>query len=249
MIEDHIGAKASWTSARSAGNNEPHVYRGERTLIAAPRTDRPFQFGLRGLLSATTLACVTAAAWRAVDWLAVYLPLTVLMVFIARVARRSGEHGRHVTWGLVLGASLFAHVVAAGIAYETLGEVRSCFLYCCLFLYVPCLVIYFCGGRAGGATAAVVLALIFVPLQLALLWRHVSIRGEVARIVVHVETIKRETGHYPRDLRGYAWTNASSKDYLKYDCSNGDLMIYYWSGNENASHWYSSNTGWGYYPD
>ena len=217
--------------------------------FAVPRTNRPFQFGLRGLFSATTLACITAAAWHVVDWLAIYLPLTVLVVFFARVARRNNQVRRHATCGLVLGASVLAHVVAAGIAYETFGEVYSFLLYFCLVLYVPCLAAYFCGCRAGAATAAVVLALIFVPGQLALLWRHLSVRTEVAHIAVYAESVKRETGHYPRDLRRYAWRNANSKDYLKYDCQNANLMIYYWSGNANASHWYSSSTGWGYYPD
>lgn len=219
-------------------------------LPVSPPVSQPFQFGLRGLLCATTLACVTAAAWRVVDWLAVYLPLAILMVFIVRVAGRSHKKNGPSPWGLLFGLAMFAHVVAAGIAYETFGEVYSFLLYCCLFLYAPCLVGYFCGCRAGAAIAAMVLAMLFVPPQIALLWRHVSVRGEVARIVGYAEGLRRETGHFPRDLSGYGWTNASSKDYLKYDYpGNDDLMIYFWSGNRNASHWYSSSSGWGYYPD
>lgn len=219
--------------------------------MTAPETPSPpFQVGLRSLLRATTLACVTAAAWRVIDWLAVYLPLTVVMVFVARVARRSNKGNRRAAWGLVLGAAIFAHVVAAGIAYETFGEVYSAFLYLCLFLYVPWLAGYFCGYRADAAIGALVVAMFFVPPQFALLWRHISVREEVAQIVAYAEDVKRETGHFPRDLSGYEWNDTSSKDYLKYDCpDNDDLMIWFWSGNRNASHWYSSNTGWEYYPD
>ena len=77
--------------------------------MPAPKTAQSFQFGLRSVLLTTTVICVTAAAWRAVGWSAVFVPLTVLMITIACSGSDARERRRRTRLGVVVGSAPLAH--------------------------------------------------------------------------------------------------------------------------------------------
>jgi hypothetical protein len=90
-----------------------------------------------------------------------------------------------------------------------------------------------------------------------LLWQASRVRTwaivqeEVIGIVRHVESIKARTGEYPVNLDGYTFRNQSVRAHiyrLEREEAGGFRLIYFMS-NPGISYWYSSETGFGYYPD
>ena len=96
------------------------------------------------------------------------------------------------------------------------------------------------------------LALLLIPEIFCSCVRYIHIQDEAARIVTYAYEYKLETGNFPRDLSGYTFKYPSLKKHIsKYevDPEEGGIFLAYWINNSTAFHWYSSNRGWGYYPD
>ena len=223
-------------SGRSCG---PKMLAGERP-----------QFGLQWLLIAVTWVCLTTAAAREIGWPAVFLPLTAWAITFA--CRHSSDAMRlhRAVSGAVLGLSIFVHAIACKSAYGSLGEVRSGLMHLSLILYVPLIIDYLGGVPARAAVLGMMVAMLFAAPLFVWTNRLSTVRAEVKRIVTFAELKKGELGHYPTDLIGYSWSDLSSQPYIHYDCTDqGHLMVYFWSGNRHAPHWYSCTSGWGYYPD
>jgi hypothetical protein len=77
------------------------------------------------------------------------------------------------------------------------------------------------------------------------------IHEEIISIVRYAEEIKEKTGDYPPNLDGYSFKVASVKPHVRSFCINetNELYISYFMNNTGISYWYSSKTGFGYYPD
>jgi hypothetical protein len=150
----------------------------------------------------------------------------------------------------MLGTSLSSHAVGCSYSYETLGEIRSCLMHGALVLYLPAIIVYWCGYPARAAAINLMLALLLATPQLLLARRQSIVRNEVERIVKFAEDARQETGHYPQGLTTYVWKRPSCRHFIDYDLTDNEhLMIYFWSGNRSAPHWYSCTSSWGYYPD
>lgn len=103
-----------------------------------------------------------------------------------------------------------------------------------------------------GAVTCVVLAAAIIPYQLMLAKRLIDVQAEATRIVAFAYRAKADTGGFPADLSGYSFANPEVarfvQEYDRYRNTDGFQLLYR-VGTESTSHWYSSKTGWGYYPD
>jgi hypothetical protein len=77
------------------------------------------------------------------------------------------------------------------------------------------------------------------------------IHEDIVAIVQFAEESKSRTGHYPAGLNGYTFKHARVKSHiydLVSDETNG-FRITYFMNDPGITYWYSSRTGFGYYPD
>lgn len=77
------------------------------------------------------------------------------------------------------------------------------------------------------------------------------IHEDIVAIVQFAEESKSKTGHYPANLEGYTFKNARVRSHIcrwDSDETNG-LRFWYFMNDVGITYWYSSKTGFGYYPD
>ena len=77
------------------------------------------------------------------------------------------------------------------------------------------------------------------------------IHEDIVAIVRFVEDSKVKTGHYPVNLDGYTFKNESVKShiYAFESVQTNGFRITYFMNDTGISYWYSSQAGFGYYPD
>ncbi len=78
-----------------------------------------------------------------------------------------------------------------------------------------------------------------------------TIHEDIISIVPFAEELKNETGHYPASLDGYAFKNAGVKSHIYGFVSDetNEFCVTYFMNDPGISYWYSSKSGFGYYPD
>ena len=77
------------------------------------------------------------------------------------------------------------------------------------------------------------------------------IHEDIVAIVRFAEEKKSTTGHYPVDLEGYVFKNPKVKNHI-YGLASDEphgFRITYFMNDPGITYWYSSKTGFGYYPD
>jgi hypothetical protein len=77
------------------------------------------------------------------------------------------------------------------------------------------------------------------------------IHEDIVSVVRFAEETKRDTGQYPQTLDAYAFKNVRVKAHIYEvgsDETNG-FHITYFMNDPGITYWYSSKTGFGYYPD
>lgn len=77
------------------------------------------------------------------------------------------------------------------------------------------------------------------------------IHEDIVGIVHFAESTRRESGHYPKSLEGYVFKNPSVRGHIYgigTEQTNG-FRINYYMNHPGITYWYSSKTGYGYYPD
>ena len=90
-----------------------------------------------------------------------------------------------------------------------------------------------------------------------LVWQAYQLRNwamlheEVVAIIQFAEDSKSKTGNYPGDLAGYSFKHEWVKPHILSPDTNesGGFRITYFMNNTGITYWYSSKTGFGYYPD
>jgi hypothetical protein len=141
-------------------------------------------------------------------------------------------------------------ILAGHLAYETLGELDSAFLLMAVFLNLP-IALLALWRPLPGAVAGLVLGLLLIPEQVILGRRLVEVQREATAIVTYAYEVRAATGRFPEMLDGYAPIDERNlrqiQDYRVLE--GGDFVVRYFVGTRYTSHWYSSATGWGYYPD
>lgn len=153
---------------------------------------------------------------------------------------------------LLLAILLPLEVFCALLAYETLGEVMSGTYMVGIILLNGLLVALFFRHRSAALLGALIVALLIVPYQIVLGDRLIRVQAEATRIVAYAYETRADSGEYPADLTGYAFTDTDMQPYIQsYTRSDDgrDFSVFYFVGTETAPHWYESDTGWDYYPD
>ena len=77
------------------------------------------------------------------------------------------------------------------------------------------------------------------------------IHEEIVGVVRYVEETKTKTGRYPTSLEGYTFRRQWVKSHIyRAEREEADgFRITYFMNDPGTSYWYSSKTGFGYYPD
>ena len=153
---------------------------------------------------------------------------------------------------LLLALLILVEVACALLAYFTLGEVLSSFY---MVLIVPNLLfalLFFRHHRRAAVAGIVVLALLIIPVQLVLGLEVARVQVEAAHIVTYIYHYRDQAGQYPTNLSEYVFHDPALRPHFgtyQRDSSPAGFVLYYWAGSATNSYWYSSHTGWGYYPD
>ena len=143
-------------------------------------------------------------------------------------------------------------LLCALLAYETIGEMTRSLYLLGIVAFNLLFSLLALRHRAAAALGAVALALLVIPYQVVLGDRLLRAQAEAARIVAFAYEQKIQQGTFPADLSGYTFGDAALKPYFheyQLDKTRGQFAVSYWIGTESTSHSYSSETGWGYYPD
>ena len=142
--------------------------------------------------------------------------------------------------------------VACGLlAYFTMGEIMSSLYLVPISLNLLFVLLFF-RRRQVAVTGVIVLALLLIPVQVVLGVEVARVQAEAARIVTYVYGYRDQTGHYPANLSEYVFHDPEVRMHFggyQRDSAPPGFVLYYWAGSSTNSYWYSSHTGWGYYPD
>jgi hypothetical protein len=153
---------------------------------------------------------------------------------------------------LLLALLIPLELLCARLAYETLGEIISAFYFLSIIGLNLLFIILAFRYRAAAALGAVGLALLIIPYQIILGDRLIRVQAEASQIVSYVYEQKIQNGVFPSDLSCYIFHDPTMKTYIQnyqLDEVGKQFKVFYRVGTESTSHWYSSDTGWGYYPD
>jgi hypothetical protein len=155
-------------------------------------------------------------------------------------------------FALLLGVLIPLELLCALLAYETLGQVTSSIYFIGIVGLNSLFIILALRYRAAAALSVVLLALLIIPYQVVLGQRLLRVQAEATQIVAFVFEQKVQSGAFPSDLSNYTFHDADMKAYIQsyqLDEVRAQFTVFYRVGTESTSHWYSSKTGWGYYPD
>jgi len=87
--------------------------------------------------------------------------------------------------------------------------------------------------------------------QLPQIRKLIALQEEAQSIVHFVLDQKHKTGSYPLTLDKYSFKNAWVKEHIDLSSDNdtGKFQLNYFMQDHSVSYWFSSETGFGYYPD
>ncbi len=166
--------------------------------------------------------------------------------------KRSKLLGESALFALLLLLLIPVEMICAQAAYETIGEVANAFYWLLIILGNGVVLIAALESRAIAGTLALLVGLVIIPYQVVLMDRLSRVQAEAGRIVAYAHETKLRTGVYPADLTEYTYTDPPMKRFIQhYERSpwQGGFELVYRVGTEDASHWYSPDEGWMYYPD
>ena len=158
-----------------------------------------------------------------------------------------------VSWALLLGVAL---IVVGGLyqlrhnVFYTEGEVMEGLFGLLVWLVAGSTLLGFYRRKA----AVWFILLVGGPL---LLWQTAQARRwallheDIVALVRFAEDLKSNTGRYPESLEGYTFKTDWVKGHIRGFSSDerGEFRIGYFLNDPGISYWYSSRTGFGYYPD
>jgi hypothetical protein len=178
------------------------------------------------------------------------LPATVYVFALLFVAltgwpKEAENQARFIACLCASQIALLLGLWCAVSAYYTLSEVISFGYWLVMIVHVVPATL--CARRY--YHAGIVTAMTLFPEQVVLSRRLSRLRQEVLSIVAFANERKSSTGHFPSDLSGYRFQAWDLTDHLRYRPQTDAFRVDYWVVQPGISHWYSTETGWGYYPD
>jgi hypothetical protein len=124
-------------------------------------------------------------------------------------------------------------------------------LYSLLVAVVAGSVLIGIGSRKAAFWVVVALGGTLLLWQLNQTRRWAQLQEEIVSIVRHSEQVRQSSGAYPTNLAGYAfkhqWVGANIWD-ISTNSDHG-FRISYFLNQPGITYWYSSKSGFGYYPD
>jgi hypothetical protein len=156
-----------------------------------------------------------------------------------------------ILFTLLLSLLILVEVTCALLAYFTMGEVMSSFYILPISLNLLFALLFFQRRRAAIA-GIIILALLLIPVQIVLGLEVARVQVEATHIVTYVYGYRDQTGQYPANLSEYVFHDPALRPHFgtyQRDSAPAGFVLYYWAGSATNSYWYSSHTGWGYYPD
>lgn len=143
-----------------------------------------------------------------------------------------------------------AEIACAELAWHTIGEVVSSLYVILIFFNIIPFLLGFTKFRRLAVGLALLCALLIIPYQVLLGYRWHLLRQETLSIVAHVNQVKKQTGEYPPNLSAYQFLHPRLQHHITYEYYEPtNYSVYFYIGTPDTSHWYNSNSGWGYYPD
>jgi hypothetical protein len=152
---------------------------------------------------------------------------------------------------LLVGFLIPLEIFCADLAFETIGEVASTLYFIAVGINLLFLVLAF-RNRMLASLGVFLLAIVIIPYQLYLSDRLVRVQTEASHIVAYVYQERIDTGEFPSNLADYEFHDREMEQFIKtYRVENdgSQFSLFYRVGTENTSHYYLSESGWGYYPD
>jgi hypothetical protein len=162
-----------------------------------------------------------------------------------------GDRKEMLFFGLLVCILVPLEIACAYLAYETIGEVTNTLYFFAVGLNLLFVIVAF-RYRTIATLGVVLLALAIIPYQMVLGNRLMRIQSEASRIVTYAYEHRLDSGHYPRSLVNYEFNDADMAQFIqRYDVDpdGSEFSLFYRVGTETTSHSYSSELGWGYYPD
>jgi len=156
-----------------------------------------------------------------------------------------------ILFALLITLLILLEVAFALLAYFTLGEVISSLYILPISLNLLFVLLFF-RRRHVAVIGMIILALLLIPVQVVLGIEMARVQVEAARIVTYVYGYRDQTGRYPANLSEYVFHDPEMRPHFGAYQRDGEppgFVLYYWAGSATNSYWYSSHTGWGYYPD
>jgi hypothetical protein len=142
-------------------------------------------------------------------------------------------------------------IACGSLAYFTLGELMISFYVLPISLNLFFGLLFFRRRRIA-VVGLIILALLLIPIQVVLGIEVARVQAEAMRIVTYVYSYRDQTGHYPANLDEYNFQDPEVRSHFgvyQRDSAPPGFVLYYWAGSVTNSYWYSSHSGWGYYPD
>ena len=142
-------------------------------------------------------------------------------------------------------------IVSGFLAYETIGAIVSGIYFLIIAVSNLLAIIVAVRSRKFAAIITITVAMIIIPYQAILGYRLLLIEQEVTHISTYANKQMFRQGAFPNDLSGYKFKHPEASRYISYTVkpTQNHFTIYYFVGVSSTSHWYDSQTGWGYYPD
>jgi hypothetical protein len=139
--------------------------------------------------------------------------------------------------------------LAALVTWHTVSEIESWLHIVAIFLNIIFVLIFF--RRKFIATFCVIsLSGFLIGPQIYWGVKYLLIDAEIKSIISYMNTYKKDHGLYPQNLKTYVWEYPFVQKHIQdFKVDGLEYQITYCIATQSTSHWYSSQTGWGHYPD
>ena len=139
--------------------------------------------------------------------------------------------------------------LAALVTWHTVGEISAGFPIIAILVNFYCIYLFF-RWKPFSILCLFSLACFFVVPQIYWGVKYLLIDAEIKSIISYMNTYKKDHGLYPQNLKTYVWEYPFVQKHIQdFKVDGLEYQITYCIATQSTSHWYSSQTGWGYYPD